>query len=104
MRRRFLRAIAVGRLGGIGEGNLGLRCGLSSLPQQFGIILGVPVAAVIVRYIGLSTELFELPELFVALGVGAVFGIVVNVLLGYRFYKPGGILGGLLVGCLITVL
>ncbi|MGA2225331.1 MAG: hypothetical protein ABSH41_12910 [Syntrophobacteraceae bacterium] len=94
----------LGGLGGIGEGNLGLEGGISSMPQQFGILLGVPVAALLVRYVGLSTVLFQLPELFVALGAGAVFGIVVNVLLGYRFYKPGGILGGLLAGSLIAVL
>jgi hypothetical protein len=94
----------LGGLGGIGEGNLGLECGLSGMPQQFGILMGVPVAALIVRYIGLSTALFQMPELYVALGVGTVFGIVVNLLLGYRFYKPGGILGGLAVGGLIAVL
>jgi hypothetical protein len=94
----------LGGIGGIGEGNLGLRRGVSSAPLQLGIILGIPFSALIVRYFGLSHELVRVNELLLALGVGFLSGLSVNVMLGFRFYKPGGILGGVLSGLLITFL
>jgi len=94
----------LGGIGAIGEGNLGLRPGLSTKPLQLGILLGVPVVALIVRYMGLSEEVFKLNEMGLAVMLGVISGLFVNLLLGYRFFKPGGILGGLLVGGLIMVL
>lgn len=94
----------LGGLGGIGEGNLGLRQGMSAIPMQFGILLGVPIAALIVAYMGLSVEFLRVNETVLSLLVGVVSGIVTNKLLGYRFYQPGGIMGGLLVGALLMVM
>jgi hypothetical protein len=94
----------LGGIGGIGEGNLGLRQGISAMPMQFGILLSVPIAALIVSYMGLSTEFLRINEALLSLLVGASSGIVTNALLGYRFYQPGGIMGGLLVGALLMVM
>jgi len=94
----------LGGIGGIGEGNLGLKSNVSSRSLQIGIMLGAPAAAMIVAYLGLSTAFFRLSEGIVALALGMVSGLVINLVLGYRIYKPGGILGGLLVGALIMVL
>ncbi|MBW1735266.1 MAG: hypothetical protein JRJ71_12925 [Deltaproteobacteria bacterium] len=94
----------LGGIGSIGEGNLGLRGGASTKPLQLSILMDVPVAALIVTYVGLSTDLLRIDELCLALGLAILCGVCTNVLLGYKFYKPGGILGGLIVAGLIMVL
>ena len=61
----------LGGIGGIGEGNLGLRHGISAIPMQFGIILGVPIAALIVAYMGLSVEFLRINETVLSLLLGS---------------------------------
>lgn len=94
----------LGGIGGIGEGSLRLPNGFSALPMQIGILLAVPVAALIVTYVGLSVELFRMSETILSLSVGALSGVTINRILGYPFYQPGGLLGGLLVGGLMMVM
>ncbi|MDD5204922.1 MAG: hypothetical protein PHS17_05850 [Desulfobacterales bacterium] len=94
----------LGGIGSIGEGNLGVRHGSAGLPMQFGIFAGVPVAALIVSVMGLSQDLFRTNEILLSLGLGLVSGLVVNVVLGFKSYNPGGLVGGLLVGGLIILL
>ncbi|MEI9475671.1 MAG: hypothetical protein WCO26_03755 [Deltaproteobacteria bacterium] len=94
----------LGGIGGIGEGNLGLPHGISAMPMQFGIILGVPIAALIVTYMGLSVEFLRINETVLSLFLGAVSGMATNTLLGYPFYQPGGIMGGSFVGGLLMVM
>jgi len=94
----------LGGIGGIGEGNLGLRHGLTGIPLQLSIMAGVPVAALIVSYLGLSQEILRMNELLLCLGLGLISGLSVNMTLGFKFYRPGGILGGLVVGFLIIFL
>jgi hypothetical protein len=94
----------LGGIGGIGEGNLGLPHGISAMPMQFGIILGVPIAALIVTYMVLSVEFLRINETVLSLFLGAVSGMATNTLLGYRFYQPGGIMGGGFVGGLLMVM
>lgn len=94
----------LGGIGGIGEGNLRLRAGVSAYIMQLSIILGVPVAGLIVSWLGLPTEIFSRGECVLALCFGTGAGLLVNVLVGERFYKPGGIVGGLLVGVLVVIL
>ena len=88
----------LGGIGGIGEGNLRLRAGISSHAMQLSIVLGAPVAGLIVAWLGLSNELLSRSESILALCLGAGAGLMTNILTGDRFYKPGGIIGGLVVG------
>ena len=94
----------LGGLGGIGEGNLGLRGGISIKPLQFGILLGVPVVALIVTSLGLSAQLFRLNETLLFLTAGALFGAFTNLILGEKVFKPGGVASGVLVGALMVVM
>jgi hypothetical protein len=94
----------IGGIGGIGEGNLGLKSGSSVKALQFGILLGLPIAALIVTFLGLSGQVFQFGEAVISPVIGVVFGAVMNVMLGEKIYKPGGIAGGLLTGILMLVM
>jgi hypothetical protein len=91
----------LGGIGSIGEGNLGLRHGISARALQFSILLGVPVAALVVTYLGLSQDFWQLNQTILAFMLGGISGMLVNVLVGERPWMPGGILSGLLVGALV---
>lgn len=94
----------LGGIGAIGEGNLGMKQGIAAKPLQLGILLGVPVAALITTFFGLSAEIAWTNELFLLAGVGLLFGVVTNLLLGERFYRVGGLSGGLLSAGLMLVM
>lgn len=93
----------LGGIGCIGEGNLQLRGFVSGKPQALGILLGVPVAALMVSFMGLSASLFSFGFTAVSLTLCTICGILTNVLLGYRAYHPGGILGGAAIGILMVI-
>lgn len=93
----------LGGIGGIGEGNLGLKAGTSGRSLQFGILLGIPVAALIVSCLGISGDHLRLGESFAAIAIGCFSGAAINVMLGFNSWKPGGIVGGLLVGALVIL-
>lgn len=94
----------LGGIGGIGEGYLGQKAGVSAHAQQLAIFLGTPVASLIVTHMGLATGRVALPMGLLALLLGLCAGAAVNRLVGEPFYRLGGLLGGLLVGALILVL
>lgn len=94
----------LGGIGGIGEGSLRLKSGITANALQVAILLGAPVAGLIVAGIGLTNGLFMTGELMVSLGLGALCGMVMNHLTGTAFCRPGGILGGIVTGALIMVL
>jgi hypothetical protein len=94
----------LGGIGAIGEGNLGMKQGIAAKPLQLGILLGVPVAALVATFFGLSAEIAWRDELFLLAGVGLLFGVVTNLLLGERFYRVGGLSGGLLSAGLMLVM
>ncbi|CCK79457.1 MULTISPECIES: hypothetical protein [Desulfobacula] len=94
----------LGGIGGIGEGNLRLKSGITANALQISILLGAPVAGLIVAGIGLTNRMFMLDEMAVSIGIAVICGILTNILSGYKPCKPGGILGGILVGVLIMVL
>jgi len=94
----------LGGIGGIGEGNLRLKSGLAGRGLQLSILLSLPISALIVSGLGLSTEMFRFAEWILAASLGMVSGVVVNVIVGQRFYRPGGIFSGLVVAALMMVL
>ncbi|SDT84269.1 hypothetical protein [Desulfobacula phenolica] len=94
----------LGGIGGIGEGNLRLKSGITANALQISILLGTPVAGLIVAGIGLTSNLFLTGEMIVSICFGIICGIFTNILTGYKPHKPGGILGGTIVGVLIMVL
>lgn len=93
----------LGGIGCIGEGNLRLRGFTSGRPQAIAIMLGVPVAALIVSFMGLSASIFSVQFVVLSVAACTLCGIFTNVLLGYRIYHPGGILGGAFVGILMVI-
>jgi hypothetical protein len=97
-------ASPLGGIGAIGESNLGLDEGTSSKPSQLGILLGVPVAALIVTFFGLATEIDPMFEAILSMGFGLFFGAGTNLLLGEPAYRLGGLAGGLLAAGLMVVM
>lgn len=96
-------ASPLGGIGAIGEGNLALKQGISGKPLQLGILVGVPIASFIVTFFGLSSEISWRSELFLMGSFGLLFGVVTNLLLGERYYRVGGLAGGLLSAALMLV-
>lgn len=95
---------AIGGIGSIGEGRLRIRDAWSGQPQTFGIFLGVPVTALLVARLPLTSTALDGRYFPVALAVGAIAGAVVNLVYGYRVHHLGGLLGGLLTGALLVIL
>jgi len=93
----------LGGIGCIGEGALRLKGFASSRPQAIAIMLGVSVAALLVSFMGLSTSVFSAQFIMISVGICTLCGAFTNVVLGYRAYHPGGILGGAFVGLLLVV-
>lgn len=93
----------LGGIGCIGEGNLRLKGFVSGKPQAIAIMLGVPVTALLVSFMGLSASLFSVQFTVASLIVCTVCGIFMNVLLGYKAYHPGGISGGGVIGVLMVI-
>ena len=91
----------IGGIGCIGEGNLRLKAFSAGKPQVFGIFYGVPVACLIMSKLNAQTG--QSIPLFLMLTITLIAGIVTNVLLNKPFYHRGGIIGGLLLGVLISV-
>ncbi len=93
----------LGGIGSIGEGNLGIKQGVAAKPVQLGILVGVPLAALIAVFLGLLEESTVMDEVLVPGGLGLLFGVVMNLLLGDAFYKPGGLAGGILSALLMRL-
>ncbi|MBI1752800.1 MAG: hypothetical protein HY014_14610 [Acidobacteria bacterium] len=94
----------LGGVGNIGEGRLRIPDFWSSRPQALGIFLGVPAAALVIRFGGVSGGAYRLSTLSTCLGFGLVSGLGTNWLFGYRLRHLGGLAGGLLVGLLVWIL
>ncbi len=94
----------LGGVGNIGEGRLRIRGSWSSRPQALGIFLGVPLAALLVPLHGIGPAGFDPRFALTMLLIGAITGVLTNLLFGYRPYHIGGVIGGLLVGGLTVVL
>lgn len=93
----------IGGIGCLGGENMGLKDYVSGRPQASGIFLGVPVAALVVSFTGLSQSVFTVSFSVISVCVSVLCGLATNVLLGFKVYHPGGILGGALVGALLMV-
>ena len=93
----------LGGIGGIGEGNLRQPAGASAHPLQLSILLGAPVAPLVVAFLGTASIRYNFPVGMAAMAFGVGSGLVVNLLVKERFYSPGGLVGGALVGALIAV-
>ena len=93
----------IGGIGGIGAGNLRLQVSSVGKSMSMGIFIGVPVAALTVSLLGLAESLFTLPLSVIALSVGVLCGISINMMFGEKFHHAGGIMGGLAVGALIIL-
>lgn len=94
----------LGGVGNIGEGRLRIPDFWSSRPQALGIFLGVPVAALVIRFGGLGGAAYRLSTLTTCLGFGLVSGLGTNWLFGFRLRHLGGLTGGLVVGFLVWIL
>ncbi len=94
----------LGGVGNIGEGRLRIHGSWSSRPQALGIFLGVPLAALLVPIKGIQPAAFDPGFAVTMLLIGAITGVITNVLFGYRPHHVGGVIGGLLVGGLTVVL
>jgi hypothetical protein len=66
--------------------------------------LGVPLAALLVPIKGIQPAAFDPGFAVTMLLIGAMTGVITNVLFGYRPHHVGGVIGGLLVGGLTVVL
>lgn len=94
----------LGGIGGIAEGNLGIKPGIAGKPLQLGILVGVPVASLIATSLGFSAQMAWADELFVFAGFGLLFGAAANLLLGQSFHRLGGLASGLLSAGLMWIM
>ncbi|OPZ36981.1 MAG: hypothetical protein BWY96_01944 [Spirochaetes bacterium ADurb.BinA120] len=67
------------------------------------ILIGVPVAALIVVGVGVHATGVSLRMGLMALAAGVCSAAAINAALGFRFYNPGGIAGGAAVAALLMV-
>jgi len=93
----------LGGIGSIGEGRLRLKSS-TGMFLTLSIFMAVPVAALSVSAIGLSSESFSRGFLVEAVVTGLVTGIITNFITVKKLFHPGGIAGGLITSLLMLVL
>ncbi|HNU91943.1 MAG TPA: hypothetical protein PKO25_08725 [Spirochaetota bacterium] len=93
----------LGGIGSLGRGGLRLKNFNDGLPQVLAILIGVPVAALIVVGVGVHATGVSLRMGLMALAAGVCSAAAINAVLGFRFYNPGGIAAGAAVAALLMV-
>ncbi len=93
----------LGGIGSIGEGRLRLKSSTGRF-LTLSIFLAVPVAALSVSTIGLSSESFSRGFLVEAVITGVVTGMITSYITTKKVFHPGGIAGGLITSLLMLVL
>lgn len=93
----------LGGIGSLGRGGLRLRNFNDGLPQVLAIVIGVPIAALIVACVGVYATGMTWKIGMMCLTACVCSAAAINAVLGYRFYNPGGIAGGITVAALLMV-
>lgn len=94
----------LGGIGGIGEGNLRLKAGDFTMPQQASLIVGVAISGLSVAVFGVSSALPGAGQSVLLIVSSVVCAMATNRLFEQPFWYPGGLLAGVLTGILMVVL
>ena len=94
----------LGGIGGIGEGNLRLKAGVFTMPQQLSLIIGVAISGLSVVLFGVSTAFPGVGQSILFLLSSVACAMATNRLFEQPLWYPGGLLAGVLTGILMVVL